>query len=137
MFKNCPICGSDNLSPLTIVKSLKTELTSTEASFCKSCEHRFFNKLPSNEWFQKYYEDDWDDRGHISRFKKFLMNFKLLWKIHNIIHHLKYSYLSSFYSKELGYSKALNFIKDGVLEKIDKTTKILEIGAGYGSFASL
>ncbi|NUN48139.1 MAG: class I SAM-dependent methyltransferase [Candidatus Brocadiae bacterium] len=55
----CPICGSAGNSRV-LTKVQAGETSALESHFCNACEHRYFGRGPTAEWFQKYYANEWD-----------------------------------------------------------------------------
>ena len=55
----CPVCERPDDS--TLLASIRCgEQTSLESAFCRRCEHRYFRKLPGQNWYQQYYANEWD-----------------------------------------------------------------------------
>src|SRR5687768_10056850 len=55
----CPICGTAADSFLLAAIRCGSE-TSIESAFCRTCEHRYLKKLPTAQWFDRYYGSEWD-----------------------------------------------------------------------------
>ncbi len=61
----CPICGKEDESIL--LSDIRSRgRTSLESAYCRRCEHRYFRKLPSAEWYQSFYRQNWDVAGRQS-----------------------------------------------------------------------
>jgi SAM-dependent methyltransferase len=59
VLRPCPICGRADESVL--VADIRCgSITSLETAFCKACEHWYLRKLPSPEWYGRYYAENWD-----------------------------------------------------------------------------
>jgi len=59
VLRTCPICGRDDESML-IADIRCGSITSLETAFCRECEHWYLRKLPSPEWYGRYYAENWD-----------------------------------------------------------------------------
>lgn len=55
----CPCCGGGQGS-LLLSEVRAGERTSLELAYCRPCEHRYFRKLPSLAWYQRYYSTTWE-----------------------------------------------------------------------------
>ena len=58
----CPVCGRSDDSILVADVRCGT-VTSLESAFCTECEQWYLRKLPSPEWYGRYYAANWDT-GH-------------------------------------------------------------------------
>ncbi|MGK7873254.1 MAG: class I SAM-dependent methyltransferase [Xenococcaceae cyanobacterium] len=153
-YTNCPICNRDDESFL-LADVRCQELTSIETAFCKRCEHLYLRKLPSVQWYQRYYATEWDtgrtasinsSANPLARFKRVLKKLPLTQVSLRIIkrHLLKNSRKtkSPLFNPDIsvnrGAMEILSFLfgvaeSDGVyyLAKPD-INKVLEVGCGHG-----
>ena len=59
VLRTCPICVRGDESVL--VADIRCgSVTSLETAFCQQCEHWYLRKLPSPEWYGRYYAANWD-----------------------------------------------------------------------------
>lgn len=59
VLRDCPVCGRSDESILVADVRCGT-VTSLESAFCTACEQWYLRKLPSPEWYGRYYAGNWD-----------------------------------------------------------------------------
>ncbi len=126
----CPVCGRSDASFL-LADVRQNGSTSLESAFCRACEHRYFWKLPSSEWYQRYYSNGWDQGRQASRLAARLRRWpatRPLWRWLKEISSGADARAVQLFPFLLGVAQ-----DDGIyFRKRSDVTKILEIGCGYG-----
>lgn len=136
----CPICQDDSASIL-LAEVRAGNLTSMESAYCRSCEHRYFRKMPGLTWLNRYYAEEFDGGRQpsgsvVQRFKqavKSLPGVEAVWK-----------QVCDTIGREHRGLRQLRAFLEGVVESDGNyflarpdIRKVLEIGCGYGSRLAL
>lgn len=67
----CPICKSKDIFPITQLINNKNQ-NIVERSICLNCEHQFFSRAPSKEWYSNFYASKWDkDSNKVNEIPEF------------------------------------------------------------------
>jgi 2-polyprenyl-3-methyl-5-hydroxy-6-metoxy-1,4-benzoquinol methylase len=131
----CPICQMEKESIL-VSEVRAGEFTSMESAYCTRCEHRYFRKMPSVRWMDRYYAEEFD-AGQTSLTKP----------QHNLRASIKrwpgadtaWGKLSKALKREEPGLRQLRAFLEGIIEtngsyyqRRPDIRKVLEIGCGYG-----
>jgi SAM-dependent methyltransferase len=139
-FQPCPICRSDADSIL-IAEVRAGDATSMESAYCNLCEHRYFRKMPSIAWLDRYYAEDFDagqtglthpPRSIKTALKKVPGMDTAWWK------------LSKAIGRESPGLRQIRAFLEGIIETNEgyylprpDIRKVLEVGCGYGGKLTL
>jgi len=113
------------------------EQTSLESAFCRRCEHRYFRKLPGQNWYQQYYANEWDAGrigvgGRLGKAKRVVGRLPLVRALWNLAHHGSASPWN-------GRTRQLFAMLPSLSTRTKKAggdtgiRKVLEIGCGLGN----
>lgn len=146
----CPICGRSDGSIL-VADVRSGPVTSLETAFCTPCEHWYLRKLPSPEWYGRYYAENWDTgrsrsavpAGLVTQAKVQLHRVPFLRTARALARYqaLNRSGSRSFpvFNPEVSGAALLMFPflvgvveSSGFYEPQPDVNKILEVGCGYG-----
>lgn len=132
----CPICKDDSASALIAEVRAGIE-TSMESVYCRECEHRYFRKMPSLDWLERYYAEEFDC-GKDSLIRP-PMDIKTALKSLPGIEG-SWNWASKILRRENVALRQMRAFLEGVTESNGSyylqrpdVRKVLEIGCGYGS----
>lgn len=131
----CPICRSDKDS-IILSEVLAHGVTSMVSAYCVVCEHRYFQKMPSVTWLNRYYSEEFDAglteltrprRGLKDRVKR-LPGVEMAWTT-----------LVRLIGREEPGLRQIRAFLEGIIETNGSyyearpdIQKVLEVGCGYG-----
>ncbi|HET6674919.1 MAG TPA: class I SAM-dependent methyltransferase [Nitrospiraceae bacterium] len=136
----CPICRTAADSIL-VAEVRAGEATSMESAYCVHCEHRYFRKMPSVAWLDRYYAREFDagqtglakPRRTIKTALKKLPGVETAWWE-----------LSKSMRREQPGMRQIRAFLEGIIEANEgyylprpDIRKVLEIGCGYGGKLNL
>ena len=147
----CPICGRADESILVAdVRCGST--TSLETAFCRECEHWYLRKLPSPEWYGRYYAENWDaGRAPAGAAPGVVTRAKIL--LHRLAFARRARALARYYALNRSGSREFPIFnpevpgaatlifpflagvveRSGFYEPQPDVNRILEVGCGYGT----
>ena len=151
VLRACPVCGRHDDSIL--VADVRCGMvTSLESAFCRECEQWYLSKLPSPEWYDRYYAANWDTGrsqstvgpGPVTQAKillnklAFVRSARALMRYHAV--NRSGSRTFPTFNPEVSGAATLMFpFLAGVVEASGfyqpqaDVNKILEVGCGYGA----
>jgi 2-polyprenyl-3-methyl-5-hydroxy-6-metoxy-1,4-benzoquinol methylase len=111
-YKNCPVCGSNQINPLLTVKDHSVSREEFVVWQCSNCSLRFTQDVPDEASIGKYYQStEYISHSNTSN-----------------------GLVNSLYQKVRDYT--LNQKASLIIGKTIKQGKILDLGAGIGAFLS-
>lgn len=134
----CPICRSEQDS-LLLAEVRSGNVTSMESAFCVKCEHRYFRKMPTLEWLEQYYKEEFDAGTTPSTNLPFDLSIKAAFKKLPGVER-SWRWTSKVLKRENVALRHMRAFLEGVTESNGgyylprpDVRKVLEIGCGYGS----
>ena len=147
----CPVCGRGDESILVADVRCGT-ITSLESAFCRPCEHWYLRKLPSPEWYGRYYAENWDTGrsqqavgpGLVTRAKAQLLRLSFVRSARALArYHARNrsgSRTFTIFNPEVSGAAMLMFPflvgvveSSGFYQAQPDVDRILEVGCGYGA----
>jgi SAM-dependent methyltransferase len=151
VLRACPICGRSDESIL-VADVRCGAVTSLESAFCQPCEQWYLRKLPSPEWYGRYYAANWDtgrsqstvSPGLVTQAKILLNRLSFVRSARALVryHALNRSGRRSFTTFNPEVSGAATQVfpflagvveSSGFYQAQPDVNKVLEVGCGYGA----
>ncbi len=135
-FCPCPICQTEKDS-LVLSEVLAGGTTSMVSAYCVSCEHRYFQKMPSVAWLDRYYAEEFDaGRTELTKVRRGIKDaVKRLPGVETA-----WTKLSRFVGREEPGLRQIRAFLEGIVETNGSyyqtrpdIHKVLEVGCGYGA----
>lgn len=131
----CPICQTEKESIL-VSEVRAGEATSMESAYCTRCEHRYFRKMPSSAWLNRYYAEEFDaGQSDLTRPQRSLK--MAIGRMPGV--DVAWGKFSKALKREEPGLRQIRAFLEGVIEtngsyylRRPDIRKVLEVGCGYG-----
>ena len=127
----CPVCGSKDTRTLSLIQT-KTQ-KGLQTDFCTNCDHIFFSRYPTQDWYSEYYNTRQDSSHNkqlclTTRLKRFIRTKPIIynfWLKKLRARHTKGAAIEAILREAITKANLLYLTRP-------KINKVLDIGCGYG-----
>lgn len=131
----CPICQTTQDSVI-LSEVLAGGVSSMVSAYCVMCEHRYFQKMPSVAWLDRYYAEEFDaGRTELTRVRRGIKD--VIKKLPGV--ERAWTHLARFVGREEPGLRQIRAFLEGIIETNGSyyqtrpdIHKVLEVGCGYG-----
>ncbi len=132
----CPICRTEKDS-LVLSEVMAAGITSMVSAYCVRCEHRYFQKMPSVAWLDRYYAEEFDaGRTELTKVRRGIKDaVKRLPGVESA-----WARLARFVGREDPGLRQIRAFLEGIVETNGSyylsrpdIHRVLEVGCGYGA----